>query len=257
MFDYSSLVGIGRILAMPPVVLFGLAAVGWVAQRWWPRFGRTLTLASLALLLFLCTGFGASLVVGPLERKTTPLASTTNTGAQAIVVLASGRIGHAPEYGGLDIPDHSALGRLRYAARLQRETGLPILVTGGNARPGGDGYSKADAMAKALREDFGVPVKWIEGKSEDTIENARFSAPMLLQDGVGRILLVTDAMHMPRARIAFVRTGLDIVEAPTVFVGAASDELGAWVPSASNLGRSQHAIHEWAGFVWYWIRFRD
>ena len=60
-------------------------------------------------------------------------------------------------------------------------------------------WSKADAMATALRDDFGVPVKWTEGKSRNTAENAAFSAALLRPDAVRRVLLVTDAMHMPRS----------------------------------------------------------
>jgi hypothetical protein len=34
-------------------------------------------------------------------------------------------------------------------------------------------------MAAALREVFDVPVRWLEGESRNTAENARFSADML------------------------------------------------------------------------------
>lgn len=46
-------------------------------------------------------------------------------------------------------------------------------------------------------------------------ENARFSAAILAPLGVTRILLVTDAFHMPRARRAFAIAGLDPIAAPT------------------------------------------
>lgn len=209
---------------------------------------------ALALLYVLCTEIGASLLVRPLENLTAPLASSSDTRAQAIVVLAAGRIEHAAEYGGKDIPDYIALGRLRYAAKLQHETGLPILVSGGNVAANGAGESKADAMASALREDFVTPVKWVEGASENTAENARFSANILRQDGVHRILLVTDAMHMPRAKMVFAETGLDVVAAPTLFFGAGPIGPIDFLASAEGLRRSYYAIYEWIGLVWYWVR---
>ncbi|HAK93275.1 MAG TPA: YdcF family protein, partial [Massilia timonae] len=98
--------------------------------------------------------------------------------------------------------------RLRYAAHLHRRTGLPILVSGGAPGPGA--MSLADAMAAALREDFGVPVRWVEGRSRNTAENAMFSAALLRPEKVGRVLLVTDAMHMERARTVFQRGGLQV-----------------------------------------------
>jgi len=210
---------------------------------------------ALAVSFFLCTQIGANLLVRPLENLTAPLASSTDTHAQAIVVLAAGRLEHAAEYGGKDIPDYVALARLRYAAKLQHETGLPILVSGGNISSNGARASKADSMASALREDFVTPVKWVEGKSENTAENALFSAELLRQDGVRRILLVTDAMHMPRAKMVFANTGLDVIAAPTMFFGAGAVGPSFFLPSAEGLRCSYYAIYEWTGLFWYWVRY--
>ena len=243
-----------RTLALPPLSLFLLVAVGWILHRRWPRLGRAVIILAMVVLFLLCTEIGASLLVRPLESLTTPLASSIDTRAQAIVVLAAGRLEHAPEYGGNDIPDYIALARLRYAAKLQHETGLPILVSGGNVLSSGDRKSKADAMADALREDFVTPVRWIEGASENTFENAQYSAKILRQDGVNRILLVTDAMHMPRAKMVFAQTGLDVVAAPTLFFGAGDIAALDFLPSAEGLRRSYYAIYEWIGLVWYWAR---
>jgi uncharacterized SAM-binding protein YcdF (DUF218 family) len=247
--------GFVRALLLPPSGLFLLLAVGWMLRGRWPRLGRVLMAGSIAVLFFLSTGIGARLLVRPLESLTAPLAATGGTGAQAIVVLASGRVVDAPEYGGREIPDYLALARLRYAARLQHQTGLPILVSGGNVLPQGAGSSKADAMASALREDFATPVKWVEGESNDTAGNARFSARLLQKDGVRRILLVTDAMHMPRARMAFAHAGLDVVAAPTIFLGAGSIGPYGYLPSAESLRRSRYATHEWIGLAWYRLRY--
>jgi uncharacterized SAM-binding protein YcdF (DUF218 family) len=251
---------IPRDLILPPAGLFLLIALGLAIWRRWPRAGRIVAGTGLAALAFLSTNAGARFFVAPLERMTAPLHAPERAGAQAIVVLAAGRLRHAPEYGGRDIPDYIALARLRYAAHLQRATGLPVLVSGGNGASGVDpdvddrAYTKADAMAAALREDFGVPVKWIEPRSRDTFENAAYSAALLRADGVKRILLVTDAMHMPRAHAAFERAGLDVVSAPTMFFSHLPLTPSAWVPSAEGMRRSWYAIYELLGIGWYRIR---
>jgi uncharacterized SAM-binding protein YcdF (DUF218 family) len=252
---------IPRDLILPPASLFLLIAIGLLMWRRWPVAGRVLAGAALAALTFLSTTAGARFFVAPLERLTTPLKSMDGTRAQAIVVLAAGRLQHAPEYQGRDIPDYTALARLRYAARLQRHTGLPLLVTGGNGTSGADpdaddqAYSKADAMAVALREDFGIPVKWVEGKSRDTAENAALSAALLHADGVRRVLLVTDAMHMARARVAFERAGLDVIPAPTMFFSNQPQRASSWLPSAEGMRRSWYAVYELLGITWYRLRF--
>lgn len=251
---------IPRDLILPPANLFLLILIGLLIWRRWPRAGRIVAGTGLAALALLSTNAGASFLVRPLEGMTAPLLAPERAGAQAIVVLAAGRLRDAPEYGGRDIPDYLALARLRYAAHLQRLTGLPVLVSGGIGAKAiqPDGTPKADAladaMATALREDFGVPVRWIEPRSRDTAENAAYSAEMLRADGIRRILLVTDAMHMPRSRTVFEREGLEVVSAPTMFFGNQVRSLGAWVPSAEGMRRSWYALYELIGIVWYRVR---
>lgn len=248
---------IPRSLFLPPTSLFLLILAGLAMRRRWPRAGRSIAGIALAALALLSTTAVADLFIRPLERMTVPLRSPERAGAQAIVVLAAGRLRDAPEYGGRDIPDYTALARVRYAAHLQRRTALPILVSGGSAgtpAPDERPYSLADAMAVALREDFGVPVKWIEARSRDTGENAAFSAALLRADGIRRVLLVTDAMHMARSRAAFERAGIEVVDAPTMFFGGQARSIHAWVPSAEGLRRSWYAMYELLGIVWYRVR---
>jgi uncharacterized SAM-binding protein YcdF (DUF218 family) len=246
-----------RDLILPPASLFLLIFAGLALRMCWPRAGNIVAGGGLAALTLLCSTGGAGFFVDPLERMTAPLRAPERAGAQAIVVLAAGTMPRSAEYDNREIPDYIALARLRYGARLQRRTGLPLLVSGGN----GDDprakrvYTKADAMATALREDFGVPVRWIEPRSRDTAENASNSAAILRAAGVKRILLVTDAMHMPRARTAFLRAGMEVVSAPTMFFGDQPLSFWSWVPSAEGLRRSWYAVYELLGIAWYRVRF--
>ncbi|WP_429204869.1 YdcF family protein [Massilia sp. UYP11] len=243
---------VARNLILPPASLLLLTALGLLLRRRWRRAGGIVAGFSLALLVLLSSSAGAGFLVRPLEAMATPLREPEKAGAQAIVVLAAGRLRAAPEYDGRDIPDHVALARLRYAAHLHRRTGLPILVSGGAPRAGST--SLADAMASALREDFGVPVRWVEGRSRNTAENAAFSAALLRLDKVERVLLVTDAMHMERARTVFQRAGLRVTDAPTMFFGDQARGALAWVPSAEGMRRSWYATYELIGNAWYWLR---
>lgn len=249
-----------RELILPPANLFLLIVVGLLLCWRWPRFGRVVAGIGFVALLFLSTNAGAGFFVTALERQTTALVAPERAGAQAIVVLAAGQLEAAPEYGGRAIPDFYALSRLRYGAHLYRLTKLPVLVSGGNGEsyvdpdPAKREYAKADAMAVALQQDFAVPVKWIEPASRDTAENAAFSVRMLKADGVKRILLVTDAMHMPRARVAFQRAGIEVVDAPTMFFRGQAVGPGAWIPGAEGIRRSWYAVYELIGIVWYDMR---
>ena len=244
------------ILLIPPMSFLVLIALGRLLRRRWPRTGRALGWFGGGALLVLSTNAGALLLVQPLEAMTRPLLVPEKSGAQAIVVLAAGNISGALEYGGANIPDEIALVRLRYAARLQHATGLPLLVSGGNARPEKKVLAKAATMAQALREDFRTPVQWTEERSATTAENARFSAAILKAAGVKRVLLVTHAMHMARAERAFAASGLEVVAAPTMFYSGGQLAPLMFVPGWSGMYRSYYATHEWLGLAWYRLRHR-
>ena len=243
-----------RMLIMPPACLMLLIGAGSLLRRRWPRSGRAIGAIGIILLLVLSTNAGALLLMRPLENQAAPLDPRQLAGAQAIVVLGAGSVEGAPEYGGLDMPDQVALVRLLYAAHLQHATGLPLLASGGNGAPKRGVQPKAAMMARVLRDDFKTPVTWIEDQSEDTAENAVYSARILKAAGIDRVLLVTQALHMPRAQAEFTRNGIEVVAAPTLFYSRATWSWTMLVPSASGMVRSFYAIHEWMGLAWYKLK---
>ena len=243
-----------RTLILPPVSLLILYAVGRIIKFWYPKTGKIISASSLIILLMLSTCAGAWLLVTPLENLEKPLLATKNTGAQAIVVLSAGSLAVNPEYDNKAIPDYVALGRIRYAAKLYRDTGLPILASGGLGSKSVDHDSFGLSMARVFEYEFAIPVKWHEDQSSNTRENADFSAKILKRDGVTHILLVTDAMHMRRAKLVFEQAGLRVTCAPTLFFSR--DEIGlfSYLPSAEGLRRSHYAMYEWLGLLWYWMK---
>jgi uncharacterized SAM-binding protein YcdF (DUF218 family) len=124
------------------------------------------------------------------------------------------------------------------------------LVSGGLADEGDD--SLAALMAVSLKRDFGIAAEWQEDRSRNTAENARYSAEILRRVGIDRVVLVTHAWHMRRARAAFAAQKIDVVPAPTGFYGRSRQlNLGSLLPSTRALRMSGFAIHEILGMVWY------
>lgn len=239
-------------LLLPPLVFIVPSLVGFMLRKRRPRLGAALCVTPLIALLAFSTGIGAKWLAATIEDYAPPLTSAQGSGAQAIVILGGGRIRNAPEYAARDVPRPAVLARLRYGARLHRETGLPILVTGG--MPDGASESEAALMARTLKEDFAVEANWQEHASDNTAQNAEFSAALLRQAGAQRILLVTDAMHMARARTIFMHNGLQVVAAPTMFHGHEPAAPIDFVPKAGWLEVSAYAMHEWIGIAWYALR---
>ena len=236
------------IAAMPPASLLLLALLGvWRAGRK-KRGGLALVLLSLALLWLLsCHGMAVWLARHALPQFSPLSATTLKAGkTQAIVVLGGGVLPEAPEYGQPQPGSYTAA-RLRYGLWLARQSGLPVAFTGGLGWAASDGQqqSEAEVAARVAQQDYGMKLRWTEGQSRDTSENARLLAPLLQRDGVQRIALVTDAWHMPRAVAAFERAGLAVTPAPTGFVLPVQRELLEWAPSAYGLLASQKVLQEW------------
>jgi len=246
-----SAIAIIRTLLLPPLSLFLLYGIGAILHK--HRLGRVLRISAIALLLILSTQAGTWLLVRPLENLARPLDSTI--GAQAIVVLAAGRLNNSSEYGNSDIPDYIALGRLRYTARLHRLSGLPVLVSGGMSIPEEHRPALAEGMASALQDDFATPVKWQEKQSSNTTENAIYSAQILKQAGIKRILLVTDAMHMRRASMMFEHAGMEVIAAPTLFFSKDEWSLDSLIPNVEHMRLCNYAIYEWLGIAWYKMKY--
>ena len=77
--------------------------------------------------------------------------------------------------------------------------------------------TEAKLMADSLQEDFGVTVRWQEGRSRTTWENAQFTAELLQPLGLKRVVVVTQAWHMPRSVWSFEAAGLSVEDLPALW----------------------------------------
>ena len=236
-------------LILPPTGLLLLAGVGGLMARRWVYLGRAVIAFAVMVLIGLSTEAGASWLARPLEQGAR---SAPHTGKpQAIVILGGGRgrQGVAP-----DAPDQvgpATLMRLRRGAELHRDTRLPILVTGG--APDRSGEPEGLLMARSLKQDFAVPVQWTDDQAANTADNALLASRILRQHQLTRIWLVTDAVHMPRAAMAFARAGIEVTPAPATFIATSNLSVASYIPTAQALRHSHYALHEWLGLLWYHI----
>jgi uncharacterized SAM-binding protein YcdF (DUF218 family) len=217
-----------------------LAIAGALLMRRWPRPGRVVLWTGLATLLALSLS-PVSYLLLQLCNDSPPVRLEDARTAQAIVILGGGVRRDALEYGG-DTLGRLTLERTRYGAKVARETGLPVLVSGGTVF--GNTATEASLMRAALEQEFNVPVRWAEDRSRNTHENARFSAALLKRDGVKRVVLITHGFDMRRARAEFAAAGLDAVPAPTVVPNMIVTSPLDFVPSVFALQGSYFALYE-------------
>lgn len=246
-----------RSLLAPPALNILLVLIGlWLLRRQRLLAGRFLIGLGLLSLWLLATPLGSGLLAAGLEQDG-PLRVADKArwqGAQAIVVLGGGR-DRAAEFGGIDVPNYWTASRLRYGAWLYRQTGIPLAVSGGIVRPS-EKESEAAVMARSLQQDFIVNVRWQEGRSRTTWENAQYSRELLQPEGVNKIVLVTQSLHMRRARMIFEHFGFEVVPAPIDFGRDAT--MQPWLlqlaPSLIAFVRSAQSLHEYVGLVTYRLR---
>ncbi len=237
-------------LAMPPTGFVVLMLGGLLLCGRWRRFGRRLTWTALMLLiLFGMPAVSYSMLLA-LESGL-PLTPPADHPPQAIIVLGAEIIRAHDEKLGVR-PGLLTLDRLRTAAALQRRTGLPILVTGGTTQKNTTPVGLV--MQQSLTDDFNTPPSWVESRSRDTWENARFSADILRAQGISSVYVVTHPWHMRRAVLAFIGTGLTVTAAPTSFDDPLGPDFGDFLPRAAGWQTGFFAMHEWIGYAWYCLR---
>ncbi|NDV12327.1 YdcF family protein [Crenobacter caeni] len=236
---------LGSVL-LPPVNMLLIAAIGGVlAWRGRRRLGLSLlALAALFSYLMATPRVAMWLNAGLEPGEVARVPDVAKTGA--IVVLGGGKK-PAPEYGGNELTA-DASGRLRYAAFLSRQTGVPLLLTGG-APLGGE--PEAWVMQRTLTRDYLLEPKWVESEAVNTADNARLAAAMLKTSGVTRITLVSQAWHLKRAIPLFEAQGLKVLPAPTGFTRYDGGGLVWWLPSGRAMQESHQALREYVGLLYH------
>ena len=241
-------------LLLPPAgpLLLALAGVLLATRR--RAAGLVLAALGILLALALSTNGVGLLLARHLLPPTAPAALPDIRTTQAVVVIGGGVLPEAPEYGAVQ-PNANTLGRLRYGARLARQSGLPLAFAGGIgwASTGMQTDSEGAAARRVLEQEYLIQPRWVDDRSRDTAENARNMAALLLPQGVRRITLVTDAWHMPRAAGEFRRAGFDVLPAPTGFPGVYTRPLLEWLPSGAGMLLCRELLREWLARQAAWL----
>ena len=228
-----------KLALLPPAGPLLLSVIGLAIARYRAKTGWTLTAIGVASLTLLAIPAVGALLVHCLDGSP-PLDLAQARTAQAVVVLSGGTRVNAPEYGGPTLGSVT-LERVRYGARIARETNLPILVSGGAVK---HAPPEALLMRNVLVNEFGVPVRWVETRSRNTHENAVNSAALLKAAGVHRVVLVGHAFDFPRTRDEFAAAGIDVIPAPINSPPEIPTVLSDFVPSAAGLRLSYYALYE-------------
>lgn len=218
----------------------------------WVKIGRAAAWAGLITLWLL----GTPLIANSLVRWTSmqphdlhPELDATPPEQRVLVVIATGMDPDEHHVPAMERLSPAALERCIAASRIYKEYGFGRVIVSGRD-PDVAAMEMTSGMADLLVA-LGVPRTSImlESESLDTKENALFSTRMVHALKAEKAVLVTSAIHMPRAMWHFDRAGLKVIPAPVKFQAPARRTLARFIPDSEALGRSQRLVHELFGLL--------
>lgn len=227
-------------------LLFGLVlATAW---RRLPRTVRAVLLVFECVLAVVMSPLGANALVWLVESRVPAADSCSAPAPNTIVVLAAGFEREPESAHDFIALDPANIHRVLAGISLWRTLPDATLVLAG----GGEYGISESAVLQQLAEQLGVPAQSIriEDHSHTTWENAALLRA--LQPALpSRIWLVSSAMHLPRALVAFRAAGFDacVVVSDRRYIPPGG--VGYYLPQSSALRKAEAAIHELVGEAVY------
>ncbi|UQZ37755.1 YdcF family protein [Paenibacillus sp. PK3_47] len=231
-----------------PPGLFVVLLSGMTIWLWRKNRRPAVVLLGITVLLYLSmTSLVSDALVGSLERK---YEQPARIRGDVIVVLGGGASSGTPDIDGEGNMFGHAANRLLTAARLYRETGIPVLFSGGQVFA--DSGNEAN-IAKRQLIGLGIPEAdiLVENESLNTEQNAVNTAEVMRENGLSRPVLVTSAFHMARAMEEFGAAGLTPLAYPTDYIASrgASFHSGKFSPSPGAASTTGTALKEYLGLL--------
>ncbi len=231
----------------------------------WKHPGRATWAIALSLFILFSTSnpIISNKLVSTLEWRYFPLDPMPT--ADAIVVLGGATAPASAPRPWVEVLE--AGDRILYGARLYNQARAPkLILSGGRVSWRGDsGTSEADDM-KQFAMAMNVPESAIvlEGESLNTRQNAVNVKKILDKQSIGSVLLVTSAIHMPRAIAIFKKLEINVIPAPTDYLvptDAYKNVTSTWegrilslLPDSEAIARFTRALKEYMGFIIYRLR---
>lgn len=208
----------------------------------------------ILILLFTCLFYLFSIrpfsdaLLRPLEESFS-YSDQRNVNADFIVILGGGSV-YRKENTSLGT---DATKRMLEGYLLHRKTGLPVVFSGGSGLHK-ESPSEA-AIASELLWKLGMDrnLIYLEETSRNTYENAANIKTAYNPDSV---ILVSSAYHMKRSVSVFKELGYRVIPYPVDYKVEDLSYISLdYFPSMKALENSYHALHEYMGMIYYFLRY--
>jgi uncharacterized SAM-binding protein YcdF (DUF218 family) len=228
------------------ILLLALAAALAVITR---RRRLAAWLGSTSLVILAIAGCGLLPQWLAIQLQGNPPTTISTWGQKNVIVLLGAGSARKP-FGGVEATIQ-AMPRIVRAVSLwrdcQRQSRWCLLeISGGDAANAG--RPEAD-IYRDIVIGLGVPgdALLLERQSLNTFANAQFSVAVLEQAKPDTIVLVTSAMHLPRATLYFEHFGIPVVPVRADYTSADFSV----IPTPGNLTLTDALLHEYVGVLRY------
>ena len=247
------------ILIMPLSIfwiLIILSGVMVVAKR--KKAGKVLLLVAGCWLLVISTRFVPDMLAERLENKYKPFTEADFRDAKTPVNVIVLGAGHSDDkrLSANNQLSSAALGRLVEGIRIYKRasgdgrqaSGVKLIVSGYAGR------LKITQAEVLYRTAVMLGIDSTNIVMSPLPSNTREEAAEYVKrfGKENSLIVVTDAIHMPRAVMLFKKAGVKVIPAPTNFLVKQSTAKNpfSWMPGAGNVSVMEATIHEYAGIVW-------
>lgn len=254
-------------LFLYPVGLLTLLLLAALLLRKQRRLQTTVLVIAFGVVWLGGNRLVAMTLTASLENQFPPLVLDTESLPKADAIVILGGVTRPGDYPRPMAELNEAGDRLLYGAALYDRGVAPlILVSGGGAMWQGPEQVPEAVIMAAILAQMGVPADAIQQErlSLNTAQNAAESLALLEELGAQRAILVTSALHMPRAHSHFTQSDLTIIPAPIDFFVTDADwayyttpdwriQLFNLVPSGEDLVLTSQVMKEYLGLLEVWI----
>lgn len=169
--------------------------------------------------------------------------------ADVIAVLGGGAVSGVPDIDGEGALAAAGMNRLATGMRLQRMLGVPLIVSGGQVFKDSGGEAE---IAKRVLISMGVKENMVytDTKALNTRQNAQNIIAASRENGWKRIIVVTSALHMPRAMQNFAAvkdSDIEVTAYPCDYLSSGKIVISpfSFVPQAYALDLTAMALKEY------------
>ena len=216
---------------------------------------KKISFLGVVILIFCSLPISSKKLISYLEKDYLPQDISTIDMADAIVVLG-GMVKIIKVDDKLKYEFSGGVDRILSGIDLFKDNKAPLLILTKGKLPWSIGLSEGEYL-KDFAIKFGVPKESILlTENVQNTDQEAIAVKRLLNTNEIKVILVTSAFHMPRAKKIFVASGIKVIPFAVDYISSEQKiTFMHFIPSAGSLGATSFAVRELIGRLYYNLKY--